>query len=122
MVGVIWVIQLVHYPSFHFINKEDYEQFQDFHMKRITYIVMPTMLIELLSGVYLILSGLGEEITFLISMVLLGLIWLQTAIFFSIIHQKLTLGYQKSLVDILVRINWARTIMWSGRLIILLLV
>ena len=47
MVGVIWVIQLVHYPSFHFINKKDYEQFQDFHMKRITYIVMPTMLIEL---------------------------------------------------------------------------
>ena len=82
MVGVIWVIQLVHYPSFHFINKKDYEQFQDFHMKRITYIVMPTMLIELLTGVYLILSGLGAEITFIISMVLLGLIWLQTAIFF----------------------------------------
>ena len=51
-------------------------------MKRITYIVMPTMLIELLTGVYLILSGLGAEITFIISMVLLGLIWLQTAIFF----------------------------------------
>ena len=122
MVGVIWVIQLVHYPSFHFINKKDYEKFQDFHMKRITYIVMPTMLIELLTGVYLILSGLGEEITFIISMALLGLIWLQTAIFFSRIHQKLTLGYQKRLVDSLVKINWARTVMWSGRLIILLLV
>jgi len=91
-------------------------------MKRITYIVMPSMLIELLTGVYLILSGLGEEITFVISVVLLGLIWLQTAIFFSRIHQKLTLGYQKSLVDSLVKINWARTVMWSGRLIILLLV
>ena len=122
MVGVIWVIQLVHYPSFYFVNKKDYEQFQDFHMKRITYIVMPTMLIELLTGVYLILSGLGEKITFVISMILLGLIWLQTVIFFSRIHQKLTLGYQKSLVDSLVKINWARTIMWSGRLVILLLV
>ena len=108
--------------GFHFINKEDYEQFQDFHMKRITYIVMPTMLIELLTGVYLILSGLGEEITFIISMILLGLIWLQTAIFFSRIHQKLTLGYQKRLVDSLVKVNWARTIIWSGRLIMLLLV
>ncbi len=120
MVGVIWVIQLVHYPSFHFINKKDYNRFQDFHMKRITYIVMPTMLIELFSGVYLILSGLKGEIIFLISIILLGLIWLQTAIFFTRIHQRLTIGYQKNLVDNLVKINWFRTIAWSGRLILLL--
>ena len=25
MVGVIWIIQLLHYPSFHFINDKKYE-------------------------------------------------------------------------------------------------
>ena len=122
MVGVIWVIQLVHYPSFHFINKNDYKQFQDFHMKRITYVVMPTMLVEVITGAYLIISDLEGEIIFLTSMILLGLIWLQTAIFFSRVHQRLTLGYQKSLVNSLVKMNWARTVMWSGRFILLLLV
>ena len=30
MVGVIWVIQLVHYPSFHFIELKQYTTFQRF--------------------------------------------------------------------------------------------
>tara|TARA_Y100001980_G_C14337318_1_gene152635 strand:- start:343 stop:594 length:252 start_codon:yes stop_codon:yes gene_type:complete len=83
---------------------------------------MPTMLIEVITGAYLMVSDLKGETIFLISMILLGLIWFQTAIFFSRVHQKLTLGYQKSLVNSLVKMNWARTVMWSGRLVILLLI
>ena len=51
MVGVIWVMQLVHYPSFNFINLKDYKSFQEFHMKRISLIVIPIMTIELTSGI-----------------------------------------------------------------------
>ena len=49
---------------------------------------------------------------------LLG-IWGITFIFFTNIHQKLTNGYDHSVVDRLIQINWSRTILWSLRLIIL---
>ena len=36
MIGVIWVVQLVHYPSFHYIDRNRYGLFQQFHMRYIS--------------------------------------------------------------------------------------
>lgn len=33
--GLIWVIQLVHYPSFHFVEDSRFIDFQAFHTQRI---------------------------------------------------------------------------------------
>ena len=38
MVGVIWVMQLVHYPSFKYVKESDYINFQKYHMGNISYI------------------------------------------------------------------------------------
>ena len=118
MVGVIWVIQLLHYPSFHFINEKKYIEFQHFHMQRISFIVIPVMLIEL--GSALLLSYFfRSSLTIVLLALLLG-IWGITFIFFTNMHQKLTNGYDRANVDSLVKINWSRTALWSLRLIILL--
>ena len=118
MVGVIWVIQLLHYPSFHFINDQKYVEFQHFHMKRISFIVIPAMLVELASGL-LLAYFFRSSLTIILLAFLLG-IWGITFIFFTNIHQKLTNGYDHSVVDRLIQINWSRTALWSLRLIILL--
>ena len=118
MVGVIWVIQLLHYPSFHFINEKKYIEFQHFHMQRISFIVVPVMLIELASA--LLLAYFFESNLIIILLALVLGIWAITFIFFTNIHQKLTDGYDHSIVDRLVLINWSRTTLWSLRLIILL--
>ena len=118
MVGVIWVIQLLHYPSFHFINDQKYIEFQHFHMKRISFIVVPVMLIELASALSLAYF-FRSSLTIILLALLLG-IWAITFIFFTNMHQKLTDGYDHSIVDRLVQINWSRTALWSLRLIILL--
>ena len=55
MVGIIWIIQLLHYPAFHFIDKANYSAFQDFHMNRVSFIVVPTMITELVSGILVVL-------------------------------------------------------------------
>ena len=57
----------------------------------------------------------------IISIIFLISIWLSTALLFTRIHQKLTEGYEFSLIKKLVKTNWLRTILWSLRLIILLL-
>jgi len=118
MVGVIWVIQLLHYPSFHFINDQKYIEFQHFHMQRISFIVVPVMLIELASAL-LLSYFFRSSLTIILLALLLG-IWGITFIFFTNIHQKLTNGYDRANVDSLVKINWSRTALWSLRLIILL--
>ena len=32
MVAIIWIVQILHYPTFKFIDRKKYEDFQDFHM------------------------------------------------------------------------------------------
>ena len=118
MVGVIWVIQLLHYPSFHFINDQKYIEFQHFHMQRISIIVIPAMLTELASA--LLLAYLFESSLTIILLALVIGNWAITLIFFTNMHQKLTDGYDHSIVNRLVQINWSRTALWSLRLIILL--
>ena len=118
MVGVIWVIQLVHYPSFHFIELKQYTTFQRFHMSRISYVVIPAMLTELFTLILFIISTGKIDSIISISGLLLILIWLMTAVFFSGVHQKLTLGYDQTVVEKLIKLNWGRTLLWTLRLLL----
>ena len=118
MVGVIWIIQLVHYPSFHFIELNQYTTFQRFHMSRISYVVIPAMLTELFTLILIIISMDQVDPIILASALLLIVIWLMTAVFFSGVHQKLTLGYDKAVVEKLVKLNWGRTLLWTLRLLL----
>ena len=119
MVGVIWVMQLVHYPSFHFIDSSRYRSFQNFHMKNISFIVVPAMIFELGSGLIILYYNIQDSFWFFISMLMLITIWIITAVFFTALHGKLTRGYDRVIVDSLVRINWIRTGLWTARLIII---
>jgi len=118
MVGIIWVIQLLHYPTFHFIKESDYVKFQHFHMQRISFIVVPVMILELLSAFILVYYIPSNLLT--LCLIILLVIWLITFVFFTKLHQSLLDGYDKKIVDKLVRINWSRTVLWSLRLIILI--
>ena len=119
MVGVIWVIQLVHYPSFHFVELKQYNTFQRFHMSRISYVVIPAMLTELFTLILIVISMDQIDTLVAASAILLTFIWLMTAVFFSGVHQKLTLGYDQTVVDKLIKLNWGRTLLWTLRLLLI---
>ena len=119
MTGVIWVIQIVHYPSFHFIEKELYTAFQKFHMNKISIIVIPIMLAELITGMMLFLDKSSKNPFLIVSFVILVLIWLITGVFFSKAHNELMTGYQELVVNQLVVMNWIRTLLWTLRLLLL---
>ena len=112
LVGILFA------KKFHFINDQRYIEFQHFHMQRISFIVVPVMLIELASAL-LLAYFFESSLTIILLALVLG-IWAITFIFFTNMHQKLTDGYDYSIVDRLVQINWSRTALWSLRLIILL--
>ncbi len=120
MVGVIWLVQVVHYPSFNFIDKNFYSDFQNFHIKRISFIVIPVMLLELVSGLILIFLDNRHSTPSLISFGILILIWIITGLFFAKAHQDLIAGYDREIVKKIIKLNWIRTLLWSIRLILLL--
>ena len=43
MTGLIWLVQIVHYPLFTFVDKSNYNSFQNAHMLRIGILVIPVM-------------------------------------------------------------------------------
>ena len=120
MVGVIWIMQIVHYPAFKYVRNSDYHDFQEFHMRRISFIVIPAMFAEILTGSIILYLKIHLTILFKISFIFLILIWILTGLFFSKIHNELLNGFNNNIGDKLVQLNWIRTALWSLRLILLL--
>ena len=114
MTGLIWLIQLVHYPSFAFVEENNFSQFESFHTQRISLIVMPVMIAELISGLYLLPSNASTPL-FMTSLVILGIIWASTFIFSVPCHYQLNNGKNNKVIKRLVLTNWPRTIGWSLR-------
>lgn len=117
MTGLIWIVQIVHYPSFEYIKEEDFLDFASFHQKNITQIVMPIMIVELLSAFYLIkLAPI-----FYLNLFLTLTIWLVTFFYSVPAHKKLCLSKEISIISRLVKTNWLRTILWSARTLLILI-
>lgn len=114
MTGLIWLIQLIHYPSFKFINPMQFTEFHRFHTNTITFIVGPVMTIELFSGVYLLFQQKSNPIV-TINIIGLILIWATTAFMSVPNHTKLSLGFNETTASYLVLTNWIRTTIWSLR-------
>ena len=118
MCGVIWIVQLVHYPLFNFVRFEDFPQFEKSHCNRITFIVLPTMGIELVTAITLFYIS-HNNIIYQINLFLLILIWISTFLIQTRQHQKLSLGFDEKIYKNLVNFNWIRTILWSTRTLLL---
>ncbi len=119
MTGLIWTIQLLHYPLFHHINRESYSEQMTAHRTNISFIVVPFMFLELFTGLYLMIYATSHSTAFTAGFVIIALIWLSTFLLQVPQHAQIAAGYNKLAVDKLVQTNWIRTVLWSARLILL---
>ncbi|MFL5812256.1 MAG: hypothetical protein ACJ763_01660 [Bdellovibrionia bacterium] len=118
LTGLIWVMQLVHYPSFVYIDRARFVEFQRFHEKRITWIVGVLMPADLISAGMLLWSSRTPELW--INLGLLLLVWGATAAFSVPCHSQLESGFTESVWRRLVATNWFRTVFWSVRSLLLM--
>lgn len=117
MTGLIWTVQVVHYPLFAAVGASSHLAYQRAHMRRISWIVGPMMLIEAVSAAALIAAppeGLPRWMLF-VGAVLLGLVWLSTATLQGPMHARLARGFDPRVHAALVVTNWIRTIAWTAR-------
>jgi len=121
LTGLIWVIQLVHYPLMRQISPERFIAYQREHMARITWIVAPMMVLEAASAASLvfILQETLDRVLGWIGVALVVVIWASTAILQAPAHSRLAEdGYNAELIRRLVATNWIRTVAWSIRLLL----
>ncbi|MDG1269024.1 MAG: hypothetical protein P8O17_05400 [Candidatus Marinimicrobia bacterium] len=119
LTGVIWTIQIVHYPSFHYIDKLSFTNFHHFHERRISIIVMPLMLIELTTSTALYINNMSS-IVFALNLLIVVLIWCSTFFIQVPIHSILSQKKDKKLIEKLVNTNWIRTFLWSMRMLLII--
>lgn len=118
MVGVIWLVQIVQYPSFFLVPSNQFVNYHLKHSDRISYVVAPVMLTELVCA-YWLFYELGEK--FLYFLILSVLIFAATAFISVPLHNKLSKAKDEKVISQLVCTNWLRTAMWSVKLILLFL-
>lgn len=118
MIGVIWTVQLVIYPLFNQTGGDSFKGYHSRYMNRITWIVGPLMLIELITAFLLcyLFWISGYRSVLITNALLVIFIWLVTAILQVPAHQELERNYSAEGVDTLVRGNWVRTIIWTARI------
>ena len=117
MTGAIWIIQIVHYPIFHFVKDPTFSRFHKYHSSQITWVVAPMMFLELLAGFGLAYFVQG---IWIFQLALILFLWLVTFFVSVPLHNKLGQVRNEQVIKKLVITNWIRTLLWTLRTLIIL--
>jgi hypothetical protein len=117
LVGLCWLVQRVQYPLMDRVGVAGYPAYEQAHVSRIGPVVAPMMLIELASGIWLLLIAPTGELRLLygVGLALLVAVWLSTFLLQVPLHGTLVDGFDASAHAALVRTNWIRTLAWTAR-------
>ena len=117
MVGVIWFVQVVHYPLFARVSPSSFSAYSVRHTRLTGLVVGPPMLLEAATAVALVLwnpPGVSVSLLWAGLFVVAG-IWLSTALLQAPRHTTLGDGFDPAVHRFLVTSNWLRTVLWSLR-------
>ena len=117
MFGVIWVMQVVHYPLMRFVSGEQFARFETAHRTRISWVVGPLMLIEgvcVLAFLFAPPAGLPWWLPW-VGAGVEGIAIGTTAFISAPLHERLNAHFNQATLDRLIGTNWIRTIAWTGR-------
>ncbi|TGE19694.1 hypothetical protein [Hymenobacter elongatus] len=121
LTGLIWTVQLVHYPGFAYVAPEKFAAFHQHHTRTMSWVVLAPMVLELGLAGWLTWQGwgtLGAVVWW--SLALVVGIWLVTFLISVPFHNRLAqMGYNYITIDGLVRTNWLRTVAWTLRTLVL---
>ena len=117
MCGLIWFVQIVHYPLFKRVPESGFVAYEQAHTRLTGWVVLPVMLAEL--GTAVLLSFNPVEILpagpARLNLAGLVLIWLSTFFLQVPLHQRLSKRFDARDHRHLVMTNWIRTVLWTLR-------
>ena len=117
MVGLIWTIQVLHYPLFAAVGRPEFAAYEAAHTRRITALLAVPWGAE--AATTLALAALAPPGA------ARGLAWTGLGLLAGIVvstvalqvprHRALSEGFDPSAHRRLVTTNWLRTLLWTGR-------
>lgn len=122
MTGLIWFVQIVHYPLFAAVGGSAFSGYQQQHVRRTGWVVGPPMLVEAATATALLVQP-AAALPFSwagANAALLGVIWLSTWLGQVPQHDRLLSGFLAEPHRKLVSGNWIRTFAWSVRSLLLI--
>lgn len=117
LVVLIWLIQLLHYPSFHFFDPRSFSTAMAFHQARISLVVVPLMLGELALTSWVTYQSPSSSNLAIFACV--AGVWISTFVLQVPLHHQLV-AYTPETINRLVLTNWIRTALWTIKLVIVL--
>jgi hypothetical protein len=122
MTGVIWFVQIVHYPLFGRVCKGVFSDYERDHARRTGWVVGVPMLVEIAVAIATVVV-LGGALAW-VGLALLAVVWLSTGLLQVPAHRRLQRGFDAVTHRWLVATSWVRTVAWSTRAVstVLLLV
>jgi hypothetical protein len=122
LVGLIWFVQVVHYPQFARVGADRFTQYQSEHVRLTKWVVALPMLVEAVTSAVLAWKPPSQDLELAcwggLSMVIV--IWVSTAVLQVPRHNALVAGFDSKAHRGLVLSNWIRTVAWSIRGVLVL--
>jgi hypothetical protein len=117
MVGLIWFVQVVHYPLFANVGATEFVGYETHHTRRTAWVVGPPMAVEGVSA--LVIAGwfrgdVGAAVA-IAGLALLAFVHASTVLLQVPTHRRLSAGFDAAVAKRLVTTNWIRTAGWSAR-------
>jgi len=112
MTGVIWFVQVVHYPLFGAVGGTQWPAYHAGHTRRTGYVVAPVMIAELASaGVLAVRDGTTLAVA---GLALAAATWALTFGLAVPDHGRLEHGFDARIARRLVTAGWARAVAWTA--------
>lgn len=118
MTGVIWFVQIVHYPLFSRVGQPGFSDYEREHVRRTGWVVAGPMLVELAAAVAVVWV-VGDWLAWT-GLALVGIIWCSTGLWQVPAHLRLEAGFDEAVHLRLTRTNWVRTAAWTARSVVAL--
>lgn len=116
LVVLIWMVQLIIYPSFTYYKSENLIEWHQKYTANIAVIVIPLMLAQLVLAIVAVFYQPNFISIFNLAIVLF--LWIFTFLSFAPLHFKITEGDGSSKnLQLLIQRNWIRTFLWSALLL-----
>lgn len=121
MTGLIWFVQIVHYPLFAAVGLEQFPAYAERHRQLTSLVVAGPMLTEIITALLLaVLWKRSDSLLLWGCFALVFAIWICTLCFSIPCHEKLcSTGFSSTTHQYLVTSNWLRTIFWTIRALLL---
>lgn len=112
---LIWMVQLLIYPGFEFLNKDTFHSWHRKYARNMTFIVAPLMFTQVFMVIYYFYYYPQQFLPNVIYASLVALTWITTFIIFIPLHKKLdNEPHNVKTCCKLTQRNWIRVFLWTG--------